>query len=115
MRLKTGRVHDDGHLDFIRSLPCVSCGDNTATEASHLRAGNLRYGKPQPGMQEKPSDKWALPLCSRCHRRQHHEGEERFWKSLHINPWILSMTLHGVTGNHELAMEVLRQNTGIDA
>ena len=111
MRLKHPRVYDEAHLDFIRSLPCVSCGDDTATEAAHLRAGSLLYGKKPAGMQEKPSDRWTLPLCSRCHRRQHQGNELEFWTNAGINPFVLSMTLHGVTGDHEAAMEVLRLTT----
>jgi hypothetical protein len=108
MRLKKPREHDDAHLDFIRALPCVSCGDPLATEAAHLRAANVRYGKKQTGMQEKAHDRWTIPLCGRCHRDQHHVGEESFWKSLKINPWVLCMSLWNATGDYELAMEVLR-------
>lgn len=110
MRLKQPRVKDEAHLDFIRSLPCVSCGNDTATEAAHLRAGNLNYGKRPTGLQEKPSDKWTLPLCSKCHRDQHEGDEEFFWAIRFINPWVLAMTLHGVSGDHDTAMEVLRRS-----
>lgn len=109
MRLKHPRVHDAKHLDFIRSLPCASCGNDISTEAAHLRTGNLKYGKRETGMQEKPSDKWALPLCSVCHREQHDGDESLFWAMRGINPWVLSMTLHDISGDHELAVEVMRQ------
>jgi hypothetical protein len=111
MRLKHARIHDEKHLDFIRSLPCVSCGDDTATEAAHLRSGSLRYGKKPTGMQEKPSDRWALPLCSRDHRRQHQGNELEFWANEGVNPFVLAMTLHDVTGDHETAMQVLKEQT----
>lgn len=105
--MKRPRVHDETHLDFIRSLACVSCGDDTATEAAHLRSGNLKYGKRETGMGEKPSDKWALPLCSLCHREQHNGDEGLFWAVRGINPWVLAMTLHDISGDHEMAAEVL--------
>ena len=107
MRLKTPRVHDEAHLDFIRSLPCLSCGNDTATEAAHLRAGNLKYGKRETGMQEKPSDKWTLPVCSLCHREQHAGDESLFWAVRGINPWVTAMTLHDISGDREMAEEVL--------
>jgi hypothetical protein len=109
MRLKNPRVKDETHLEFIRSLPCVSCGDNTATEAAHLRATNLAYGKPAPGMQAKPHDRWTLPLCGRCHREQHEGDEAMFWAFRGVNPWVLAMTLHGVSGDHEMACIVIER------
>ena len=105
--LKRPRVHDEKHLDFIRSLPCVSCGNDTATEAAHLRAGNLKYGKRETGMGEKPSDKWTLPVCSSCHREQHEGDESLFWAVRGVNPWVLAMTLHDISGDRDTAMEVL--------
>jgi hypothetical protein len=107
MRLKHPRIHDEKHLEFIRQLPCVSCGNDTSTEAAHLRAGDLRYGKKAAGMQEKPSDRWTLPLCSGCHRQQHQGNELEFWTNAGIDPFVLSMTLHNITGDHELAQEVI--------
>jgi len=58
-------------------------------------------------MAEKPSDKWALPLCSRCHRKQHEIGEDLFWQAQLVNPWIVALTLHSISGDHEMALEVL--------
>lgn len=103
IRQRQPKTSDEAHLDFIRSLPCVSCGDNTATEAAHLRSGNLTYGKESTGGAQKPSDKWTNPLCGRCHREQHEGNEWQWWKAKRINPFTLAMTLHDITGNHELA------------
>lgn len=107
MRLKHPRIKDDAHLTFVRSLPCASCGNNTSCEAAHLRLGNLKYGKQHTGMGEKPSDRWTLPLCSLCHREQHAGDEGLFWAVRGINPWVLAMTLHEISGDHELACQVL--------
>lgn len=109
MRLKQPRVKDEAHLEFIRSLPCVSCGDNTATEAAHLRAANRDYGKEPAGMQAKPHDRWTLPLCGRCHREQHEGDEAAFWAFRGYNPWVLAMTLHAVSGDHAMACEVIER------
>ena len=40
-------------------------------------------------MAEKPSDKWAVPLCNRHHREQHGMNEMDFWKCNGINPFVL--------------------------
>jgi hypothetical protein len=109
VRQRQPRLHDEAHLDFIRSLPCAVCGDDTSTEAAHLRTGSLRYGKKPTGMGEKPSDRWCLPLCGRCHRQQHQGNELEFWLNQGINPFVLAMSLHNATGDHDAAMEVLKE------
>lgn len=94
MNFKRPRIKNDKHLDYIRSLPCCICGDDTSTEAAHIRVASLENGKPHTGMAEKPSDKWAVPLCGRHHREQHAFGNElEWWKCHGINPFILAMTL----------------------
>jgi len=60
-------------------------------------------------MQEKPSDRWTLPLCGRDHRRQHQGNELEFWMNEGINPFVLAMSLHGVSGDHEMAMRIIQE------
>jgi hypothetical protein len=94
LRQRQPRERDNKHLDYIRSLPCCICGDDTATEAAHIRTGSLENGKLHTGMAEKPSDRWAVPLCGKHHREQHAFGNElEWWKCHGINPFILAMTL----------------------
>jgi len=94
LRQREPRVRDEKWLNHIRSLPCCVCGDDTATEAAHIRTAALGYGKAHTGMAEKPSDKWALPLCGKCHREQHAYGDElRWWASKNIDPFMLAITL----------------------
>lgn len=107
MRQRLFRAHDDPHLDFIRSLPCVCCGNNIQTEAAHLRSDNLEFGKRSTGMQQKPSDMWTLPLCSQHHRDQHAGNEKNFWGNHGINPWVLALSLFAASGDPELAHEVI--------
>lgn len=92
LRQRGPRERDNKHLDYIRSLPCCICG-GIDTEAAHIRTGAPEHGKPSTGMAEKPSDKWAVPLCNRHHREQHSMKELEFWKCHGINPFILAMTL----------------------
>lgn len=104
------REKDEAHLDFVRSLPCAVCGDFTTTEAAHIRSGELMYGKESTGMQTKPSDKWTVPLCGAHHREQHTQNEWRWWKEKKLNPFTLAMTLHGISGNHEMALTAIERH-----
>jgi hypothetical protein len=107
--LKRPREKNNAHLEFIRSLPCVCCGDNTTTEAAHIRTGNLTYGKRPTGGAEKPSDCWTLPLCGKHHRDQHNGSESAFWESQGINPFVLAMSLYLRSGDYEMAITILER------
>ena len=93
LRQRQPRQRDERHLDYIRSLPCAICKDDTSTEAAHIRTASLAHGKNATGMQEKSSDKWALPLCNRHHREQHTMNEMAFWKKYGIDPFMLALSL----------------------
>lgn len=107
MRFKHPRVHDGAHLEFIRSLPCISCFNDIETQAAHLRSDNRMYGKTGTGMQQKPDDRWTLPLCGRCHDVQHKGNEKNFWANLGVNPHVLALSLHAASGDFELAQDVI--------
>ena len=94
LRQREPRQKDARHLDFIRSLPCCICGDNTSTEAAHIRSGSDDHGKRPTGGGEKSSDKWTVPLCNRHHTEQHKAGNElKWWASKGVNPFMLAITL----------------------
>ena len=94
LRQRQPRVKDNKHLDYIRSLPCCICGEDTTVEAAHVRTASLEHGKLYTGKAEKPSDKWAVPLCGRHHREQHDFGNElKWWASKGIDPFLLAITL----------------------
>jgi hypothetical protein len=107
VRQRHPRLKNESHLRFIRDLTCIGCGNNTATEAAHLRSGNLEYGKRNTGLGEKPDDAWCLPLCGDCHRTQHAGNEMKFWANLGINPFVLALSLFAASGDHDLAHEVI--------
>lgn len=111
LRQRSPRQKIDSHLDFIRGLPCVGCGNDIETQAAHLRTGDLYYGKRNTGGAEKPSDMWVLPLCGHCHTAQHKGNEMAFWKGLGINPHVLAMSLFVCTGEHETALQVIELQT----
>ena len=68
------------HLAFVRQLPCVACGKAAPSEAAHVRTGS------DGGVGMKPGDRYAVPLCTACHARQHRIGELTFWAALRIDP-----------------------------
>ena len=103
------RVHDARHLAFIRQLPCITCRNPHETEACHIRYSDARYGKVNPGIGKKPDDKYTLPMCGRCHRRQHAGNERNFWLLHQIDPIGTALELYNVSGNIELAMKILQK------
>ena len=107
---KKPRLENKAHLDFVRGLPCAVCGNNIQTEAAHLRAGDLLYGKRNTGRGEKPSDIWVLPLCGEHHREQHDQNESEFWRRHGINPFVLALSLTACSGDQETAETVIQMN-----
>jgi hypothetical protein len=94
LRQRRPRERDEKHLDYIRTLPCCICGAIN-TEAAHIRTASLENGKLSTGMQEKPSDKWTVPLCNAHHREQHTMHELKFWAKYRIDPFMLAIKLSG--------------------
>jgi hypothetical protein len=68
------------HLAFVRQLPCVACGKAAPSDAAHVRRGT------DGGVGRKPGDRYAVPLCTACHAKQHRVGELTFWSALRIDP-----------------------------
>ena len=81
------------HLAFVRQLPCTVCGKAAPSEAAHLRLGC------DGGAGLKPSDRYSLSLCNRCHALQHEFGERTFWSALRIDPLNVALRLWTVSGD----------------
>jgi len=47
----------------------------------------------------KPSDRYSLPLCTRCHAPQHEFGELTFWSVLRIDPLNVALRLWTMSGD----------------
>lgn len=113
MRIKRPRVKNEKHLEFVRSLPCLLTGRTDGVEAAHIRYANRALGKLAVGGQEKPSDRWTIPLHFTRHRTdkdaQHTGNEERWWKEQGIDPCIIALALWGATGDHELGELIIRE------
>lgn len=95
LRQRQPRQRDEKHLDYIRSLPCCICGEDTTVEAAHIRMGSIKHGKNPTGLQEKPDDRWAVPMCGKHHRLQHTVNEQHFWDSYGLNPFEIALSHAG--------------------
>jgi hypothetical protein len=81
------------HLAFLRQLPCIACGKAAPSEAAHVRTGT------DGGVGMKPGDRYAVPLCTTCHARQHRMGELSFWSVLRIDPLNVAWRLWTVSAD----------------
>lgn len=93
LRQRQPRQRDESRLAWLRTQPCVICGDNTSSEAAHIRTGNLEVGKEHTGMAQKPDDKWTVSLCNAHHRQQHTMNEMAFWAKYKLNPFTIAIKM----------------------
>lgn len=111
------REHDPGFLAFLRSLPCIAGlmedgGCSGAVQAAHTRFSDATHDRRNSGMQAKPSDRHATPLCAGHHLHDQHTGSEiKFWARLGIDPGDLSAALHRAYQAGEDGLAVLRRFT----
>ena len=100
------------HLVYIRSLPCLICG-RAPSEAAHVRYSDARAAKVNPGMGQKPEDRWTVPVCAEHHRGlqgQHSSGEKAWWEGHRIDPIPIASYLWGVSGNYKAGCTIVRHN-----
>jgi len=101
-RQREPQLRDSGFLAFLRKQRCITCGLAAPVEAAHIRMGKPSIGKQPTGMQEKPHDFWAVPLCAWCHRNapdsQHNIGEAKFWAIARIDPFTRAIQLYAEYG-----------------
>ena len=83
------------HLAFVRQLPCVACGKAAPSQAAHVRTGT------DGGVGVKPGDRYAVPLCTACHTKQHRIGELTFWSALRIDPLNVALRLWTISGDEK--------------
>ena len=81
------------HLAFVRQLPCVACGKAAPSSAAHVRTAT------DGGVGMKPSDRYAVPLCTTCHAKQHRIGELTFWSARRIDPFNVAWRLWTVSAD----------------
>jgi len=83
------RPRDDrccpAHRAWVRRHHCCVPGCmNRNIECAHVRTGT------DGGMALKPSDRWAISLCSNHHREQHALGEAKFQRRYKIDLYELA-------------------------
>lgn len=84
------------YLAWIHELPCVVTGRH-GVEAAHLSFAATEYAHYGRAKGRKAPDRWALPLCSQEHHKQHDMGDERaYWQHTGINPHILALVIYGL-------------------
>lgn len=69
------RIRSASHLQYVRSFVCCIMDRHECEgriEAHHVRSGT------DGGASIKPSDEYAVPLCSVAHRTLHDVGEITF-------------------------------------
>ncbi len=108
MRQRQPRQFDDAHLRFIRSLPCVICGDDVTVEAAHVRMIDPTVAKPMTGIGIKPDDMFTVPLCGLHHRDQHLNNEREWWATHGIDPVKCALALYAVSGDYERGTQIAR-------
>ena len=96
------------HRQWVKTLPCVACG-GMPCDPAHVRMSRADLGKFNTGGR-KPDDKYIVPLCRRCHDRQHDKEAERpFWARLGIDPVDVSLRLWAITGDTEQALRAIER------
>lgn len=94
------RVRDLTYLAWLRRLPCLAgavLGHGCAgpIHAAHLRMSSAKHGVRNAGMQAKPDDRHATPLCEQHHLYDQHRGSETaFWTRLGIDPFDAAGSLY---------------------
>jgi hypothetical protein len=109
-RQRQPRIRDNGFLAFLRRLPCASGPEGCfgPVQAAHIRFG--RPGQGNAGMQRKPDDRNAVPLCAGHHTEgpdaQHRAGERQWWAARGIDPHKLSDALWDAYWNSSDSLSV---------
>lgn len=89
--LEGGRERNKKHLIAVSQLGCILCGVRPV-QVAHIRM--RAPGKPNPGMGQKPSDRYVVPLCYTHHTEQHSMGERRFWELKGVDPLAIADKLY---------------------
>ena len=57
--------HSKASVRHVKAMPCYACGQAGETDAAHGETGGMGY---------KAGWETLLPLCRRCHTKQHQSG-----------------------------------------
>jgi hypothetical protein len=105
--LKTRRLRDKRHRQFVAAQACVICG-RQPSDAHHLR-----FAQPR-GLGLKVSDEFTVPLCRSHHRDLHRTANEiSWWAQFGIQPKGIAYKLWTTT--HPTPTSVHPAGPGIEA
>jgi hypothetical protein len=97
------RLRDKAHLGFVRSQPCLVCGQQPS-DPHHLQ-----FAQPR-ALGLKVSDEFTVPLCRNHHQQLHQAGNEvAWWHDLDIKPLEIANRLWAES--HASSTLVVDQNT----
>lgn len=84
------------YLDFLHRLPCVVSGARTDIQAAHLSFASPKHGHYGRAKGTKAPDRWALPLSSTEHDRQHSMNEQAYWAAVGLDPHLIALAIFGL-------------------
>jgi len=99
------------HLDLIRKMPCCVTLAMPGGEAHHLKQGTG-----ERGMQQRSTDKWAVPMAHNPHMEVENAGtrNESAWFAAHgiadVN--LLARDLWAATGDLPKMIKILMAHRG---
>lgn len=67
-----GRIEHRGYREWIKTLPCDTCGRAGPSDPSHFNGFK--------GMGTKSPDWWCIPQCRRCHEEYERYGDA-LWRA----------------------------------
>ena len=91
---------NEEHRAFVRKMNCAMKGRHKYCEERPCEFAHVRKGS-DGAMGRKPSDRYGVPLCVPCHRRQHQIGETRFWAKIDADPLDLAAKLWALSRKYE--------------
>ena len=107
MKQRRQRIQSLGHIAFLHSLPCIACGNDLGSDAAHIRFTDPRASKRNPGIGQKPSDMWTVPLCRVCHSKQHSMNERAYWAAVGVDPVFYALALWAFSGDYQTCCEIV--------
>ena len=89
------RYKNEKYRKWLARYPCIICGDDTTTEACHVRYAFAAIGKAS-GIGKKPHDYYCVPMCGKHHRLQHSGNEFGFWTDRGGDPIPVALLLFAI-------------------
>ena len=78
--------NSEAHLERVRQCSCIVCAKAPRNEPHHLKRTDEQDERLKHGMANRTRDRWALPMCRKCHRavEESRVGEEAWFAERQI-------------------------------